>query len=219
MKVYFVLLISLIFGVVSAQQPQKSDLKLTQDLINSYMIYFKSYETLPSEVERKAKFNDIIDKENPSLSKTDRERAFKIVDSYIRADKGELLDFNLSDADKATIQNIISEAQQKEAMGMQGMQTEVNRIQNMTYSEYKAFVTQNGQIPLNESDIQKAYNKLHENDGKQIKVSKDQPQHMNYVQAMDILRNPKNYNEFSKAMRFINPSISEEDIEQAWQNR
>jgi hypothetical protein len=88
----------------------------------------------------------------------------------------------------------------------------------MSYAEYKAFVTQNGQIPLPESDIQKAYNALHKNDGKQVKISPQTIQPMNYVQAIDILRNPKKYTykEFSAALHFIKPEVTEVEIKKAW---
>ncbi len=203
------------------QQINKTDIDLTKDLVKSYMLYFKDYDPLAPISHRKARFNHIVDQENPNLSKSDRERAFKIVDAYIRADKGLPVDYKISDKDKKSMEELLGDAQQKQADGMKTMKGEVYRIKNMSYSEYKNFVSQNGQIPYKESDIQKSYNKLHQNDGKQVKVTADKPQPMNYIQAIDILRNPKkhSYDEFSKAMRFIKPEISDEDIKKAWEKR
>ena len=218
MKRVIVLIISLIFGVATAQQPQKSDMSATKDLINAYMDYFKDYDPLAPESVRKARFNKIVDKENPNLSAADRQRAFKIVDTYIRADKGYPVDYQIPEKDKKELEKMLNDAEQKKASGMDAMQGEVGRIKNMSYGEYKAYVTQNGEIPLPESDIQKAYNALHKNDGKQVPVSPQSTQPMNYVQAIDILRNPKKhtYSEFSAAMHFIKPEVTEAEIKEAW---
>jgi len=218
MKPVIVLIIGLFFGVATAQQPQESDMPVTKDLINAYRDYFKDYDPLAPESVRKARFNKIVDKENPNLSEADRQRAFKIVDAYIRADKGYPVDYQIPEKDKKEIENMLNDAEQKKATGMDAMLGETERFKNMSYSEYKAFVTQNGQIPLSESDIQNAYNKLHKNDGRQVKISPQSTQPMNYVQAIDILRNPKKhtYSEFNAAMRFIKPEVTEAEIKEAW---
>jgi len=218
MKRVIVLIIGLFFGVATAQQAQKTDISITKDLINVYMDYFKDYDPLAPESVRKARFNKIIDKENLNLSAADRQRVFKIVDAYIRADKGYPVDYQIPEKDKKEIEKMHKDAEQKKASGMDAMLGEAERYKNMSYSEYKAFVTQNGQIPLPESDIQNAYNQLHKDDGKQVQVSKQSTQPMNYVQAVDILRNPKKhtYSEFSAAMRFIKPEVTEAEIKEAW---
>jgi len=218
MKRIIVLIIGLFFGVAPAQQPQKSDMSVTKDLINAYMDYFKDYDPLAPESVRKARFNKIVDKENPNLSAADRQHAFKIVDAYIRADKGYPVDYQIPEKDKKELEKMRNDAEQKKASGIDAMQGEVGRIKSMSYSEYKAFITQNGQIPLPESDIQKAYNVLHKNDGNQVKLSLQASQSMNYVQAIDILRNPKKhtYSEFSTAMHFIKPEVTEAEIKEAW---
>ena len=88
---------------------------------------------------------------------------------------------------------------------MQAMMGEVSRIQNMSYSEYKNFVTQNGQIPLKEVDIKKAYNQMHKNDGKAVTITAQDMQkakQLTVVEAVDIIQNPNkhSYNEFKAAL-------------------
>ena len=97
-----VILISLLLAVqISAQQKIGQD--NFQDILSAYMDYFKDYDPLAPEPVRKAKFNKIINKENPNLSQADRDKAFKIVDAYIRADQGLYPGIRISDEDKQKI--------------------------------------------------------------------------------------------------------------------
>jgi hypothetical protein len=100
MKQIIMFITLLIFGLASGQQAQKSDISVTKDLINAYMDYFKDYDPLAPESVRKARFNKIVDKENPNLSAADRQRAFKIIDTYIRADKGYPVDYQIAEKEK-----------------------------------------------------------------------------------------------------------------------
>ena len=216
-----IIIFSLLFlAKIQAQQPQINQNNL-QDIIKSYIDYFDEYDPLAPEAVRKAKFNKVVNKENPNLSKADREKAFKIVDAYIRADKGLDPGIQISDQDKQIIQNMLNDAQQQKDKGMQAMMGEVNRIQNMSYSEYKNFVTQNGQVPLKEIDIKKAYNQMHKNDGKAVAITeqdKQKAKQLTIVEAVDIIQNPDkhSYSEFKAAMKLIQPNVSDKDIQKTW---
>ncbi len=216
-----IILFSLLFiGQIQAQQPINQD--NLQDVLSAYMDYFKGYDPLAPEATRKARFNKVVDKENPNLSQADRERAFKIVDAYIRADKGLDTEYKISDKDKQLIKEMLDDAEKQKQKGMQAMMGEVNRIQNMSYEDYKNFVTQNGQLPLKEAEIKKAYNQMHKNDGKAVSITPVDAQkskQLNQMEAIDILREPNKhtFGEFKAAMKLLKPEMSDEDIQKNWQ--
>ena len=220
MKNIFILFSLLFLGQIQAQQPTDQD--KVKDIFAAYMDYFKEYDPLAPESVRKAKFNKVVDKENPNLSQADREKAFKIVDAYIRADKGLDTDYKISEKDKQLINNMFADAEKLKEQGMQAMMREVERYQNMSYSEYKNFVTQNGQIPYKEADIKKAYNQMHKTDGKAVTITaqdKQKAKQLTIIEATDILQNPNkhSYNEFKAAMKLVQPNVSDEDIQKYWQ--
>ena len=194
------------------------------DVFTAYMDYFKEYDPLAPEPIRIARFNKIVDQENPNLSQTDRKKAFKIVDAYIRADKGMDTEYKISEEDKQLIKNMWTDAENQKEKGMQAMMGEVARYQNMSYSEFKQFITQNGQIPYHETDIKKAYNQMHKNDGKAVTITaedKQKSKQLNMVEAYDILQEPNkhSYNEFKAALKLLKPGISEEEIQSAWKHK
>ena len=219
MKKLILILSLLILGKTQAQQT--IDKANFQDVVHAYMDYFQGYDPLAPESVRKARFNAIVNKENPNLSQTDRERAFKIVDAYIRADKGLDSDFKISDEDKQLIENMWSDAERQKQKGVRAMNEEINRYKSMSYNGYKAFITQNGSLGLPENEIQKAYNAMHKTDGKQVSITQKNTLKLDMVQAIDILReaNKHTYQEFKAAMLVIKPDISEEEIQKAWSNR
>ncbi len=216
-----IIIFSLIFlAKVQAQQSQINQNNL-QAIIKAYIDYFDEYDPLAPEAVRKAKFNKVVNKENPDLSKADREKAFKIVDAYFRADQGLDPGYRISDEDKKLIQNMLKDAEKQKQKGMQAMMNEVSRYKNMSYEEYKNFVTQNGQIPYKEEDIKKAYNQMHKNDGKAVTLTPADTQkskQLNQMEAIDILREPKKhgFDEFKAAMKLLQPGISDEDIQKSW---
>ncbi len=186
------------------------------------MDYFKEYDPLAPEPVRKVKFNKIVDKQNSHLSQADREKAFKIVDAYIRADKGLNTDYKISEKDKQLISNLFASAEKQKEQGMQAMMSEVARYKNMSYSEFKNFITRNGQIPVKEADIKNTYNQMHKTDSKSVTVTaqdKQKTKQLTIIEAVDILQNPNKYNytEFKAAMKLVQLNVSDEDIQKAWQ--
>ena len=113
-KVLF-LLFFVYFGY--AQEPITTE--KPKDLFHAYISYFKQYDTLAPESVRKAKFNEIINKENPNLSKEDRNRAYTIVNAYIRADKeNDLTEFQLQKSDIYFIENLYNDANKLKEKGL-----------------------------------------------------------------------------------------------------
>ena len=99
------------------------------------------------------------------------------------------------------------------------MYNKVQSIQEMSYEQYKNYITKNGSIPLPEQEIQKAFNQMHQKDGKQVTVTKSNK--MDAIKAVDVLQNPKKYDyaTFKKALLFIKPTLSEQEIQKAWKKQ
>ena len=220
MKKILILFSLLFLGQIQAQQPTDQD--KVKGIVAAYMDYFKEYDPLALEPVRKARFNKIVDKENPHLSQADREKAFKIVDAYIRADKGLDTGYKISEKDKQLIKDMYADAEKQKEKGMQAMMGEATHYQNMSYSEFKNFITQNGQIPYKEAEIKKAYNQMHKNDGKAVTITaqdKQKAKQLNQMEAIDILREPNKHSfaEFKAALKLLKPGISDDEIQKNWQ--
>jgi len=222
-KVILLILIAISINMSLAQQPSSVHKTSLGEMLKAYEDYSKEYDPLAPISVRKARFNDIVNKENPALSKSDRDKAFSIVDAYIRADKGLPIETKISEKDKKEIENMLAEANRKKEVGMNALKGEVNRYKKMSYSEYKTFITQNGQIALPEKEIRKAYNNLHKDDGKQVSVNGNYKKTtvQNQMEAIDILRHPEKhtYSEFQSAFLFLKPDTPETEIRKAWENK
>ncbi len=179
--------------------------------------YYDEYEKPSPKAVREAKFNDYVNEVNPNLSTSDRKKAFQIVDAYIRASQGEKIDFRLEKEQKNQLENLLKETRQKKEMGIKALNGKLTEIRNMSYTEYKNYVTDNGAIPLPENDIRKSYNQMHASDEKKVKEV-PVTNKMDQFKAIDVLQNPKNYSyeEFKSAILFLKPNTSEEDIKKAW---
>ncbi len=220
MKQLLFIFIILVFNTLNAQNTSKLSFKQTMVVAQKLMKYYNQYENGASESVKIAKFNEYINQVNPNLSQADRKKAFRIVNAYIESSKGKTIDMQLTQEQKQQVERMLQETAQKKQEGMHAMHEKMQDIKNMSYSEYKNFATQNGQIPLPEADIQKAYNQMHQNDGKKVKVTAkttitkiDNP-----VVAIEIVRHPKKhtYQEFKIAMKYLKPDISEEEIQKIW---
>jgi len=223
-KVILLILIGISINMSLAQQPSSVHKISHGEMLKAYEDYFKDYDPLAPEPVRKAKFNKIVDKQNPNLSQADRERAFKIVDTYIRADQGLDAGINISDKDKQLIKNMLTDAEKQKEKAMQAMMGEAARYKKMSYAEFKNFITQNGQIPYKEAELKKAYNQIHKNDGKAITITakdKQKSKQLNQMEAVDILREPgkHSFEEFKAAMKLLKPGISDEKIHKYWQKK
>lgn len=206
------------FGQANAQTPKDSI--RVMGYVKAMLHLDKKYDQHKTKAARRKAFDSVVANmpDGDKATEDDKAKAFKIVDAYISASKGKKVAVKVSDKDKKDIEKILTDANQKKTTGMQAMQGEAERIKSMSYSEYKAFVSQNGQIPFKESDIQKAFNDLHKDDGKQVAITPDAPQPMNYIQAIDILNNPKEhtYQEFKTAVLYLKPNLTEPEIQKMW---
>jgi len=221
---FFILLLSLNLALLHAQeQPSGLSQEQTMLVVKKLMDYFDQYENGAPESLKKAKFNEYVDEVNPNLSQSDREKSYAIVNAYISASKGQKTNFQLSEEQSNEIVQMFDQAEKQKEAGMQAMMGKLNQIKSMSYPEYKNYVTQDGQITLPESEIQKSFNQLHQNDGKQVKVVQESKSNKidNPVVAIDIINNPDKhtYQEFKAALKFLKPDLSDEQIRKLWEQK
>ena len=224
MKKTILLLILLLQAGITMAQNNDRQLSNEQAMTaaKKLMEFDEQFDNGAPESLKKAKFDEFVDELNPELSKEDRKKAYDVVNWYIKASKGQKADIHLSEEQQQQVEQMLEEAQQKKEAGLQAVSGQMQALKKMSYTEFKAYVTQNGDILLPEADIQKAYNQLHQNDGKQVKVTPANKAKIdNPVTAIDIIEHPEKhtYSEFRSAMKFLDPNMSEEDIKNMWNNK
>jgi len=221
-----VLYISFLFLSFQGIQAQNNSQQLSQEqvqtVVRKMMQFYDQYDNGAPESLKKAKFNEYVDEVNPALSKADRNKAYTIVNAYIMADKGQSLHLNISDEKAAELEKMLQNATDKQQQGLEATYQKVAEIKQMSYSEYRDYVTQNGQVYMDENQIRKAFNAMHKDDGKQVSTSvidTGDNEKMSQIKAIDVLQNPKNYKEFRQAILTLKPNMPEEEIRKAWQNK
>jgi len=224
MKKTILLLILLLQAGITMAQNNDRQLSNEQAMTaaKKLMELDEQFDNGAPESLKKAKFDEFVDELNPELSKEDRKKAYDVVNWYIKASKGQKADIHLSEEQQQQVEQMLEEAQQKKEAGLQAVSGQMQALKKMSYAGFKAYVTQNGDILLPEADIQKAYNQLHQNDGKQVKVTPANKAKIdNPVTAIDIIEHPEKhtYSEFKSAMKFLDPNMSEEDIKNMWNNK
>ena len=222
-KTIIILIFLLQAGIVIAQN---NDHQLSNEqamlAAKKLMEFDEQFDNGAPESLKKAKFDEFVDELNPELSKEDRKKAYDVVNWYIKASKGQKTDISLTDEQQKQIEQMLNETEQKKQAGMQALNAKMQDLKSMSYSEFKAYVTQDTELPMPESDIQKAYNQLHKDDGKQVTVTPaDNTKIDNPVTAIDIVNNPEkhSYSEFRAALKFLDPNLSDEEIKKAWNKK
>jgi type III secretory pathway component EscR len=225
-RIIYFLLVLLIYTCSQAQnENQHLSEKQVSMLVQKMMQFYQQYDKGAPESLKKAKFNEYVNQVNPALSEEEREQAYVIVNAYIMADKGEAVDLGITDEEKQELQGMFEQAAEQQQTGNEAAMQKVAELKQMTYNEYRDYVTQNGQLYIDENEIRKAYNAMHSDDkqrqvaleeqeGKPVKVD-------NTVQAIDIVNNPGKYTyeEFRQAVKFLKPQATDEEINQIWSQR
>jgi hypothetical protein len=221
--ILYIIIILLPFLTTQAQNnSQQLSQEQVQTVVHKMMQFYDQYDNGAPESLKKAKFNEYVDEVNPALSKADRKKAYTIVNAYIMADKGQSLNLNISDEKAAESEKMLQSATDKQQQGLEATYQKVAEIKQMSYSEYRDYVTQNGQVYMDENQIRKAYNEMHKDDGKQVStavIDTGDNEKLSQIKAIDVLRNPKSYKEFRQAILTLKPNMPEEEIRKAWQNK
>jgi hypothetical protein len=213
-----IFLIVVFLQFTSAQQ--KPDNQLTPDEINKATLklieYYESYEDGSTESQRRAKHDNAIEELTSGAASTkDKNDAYKVIDAYIKADKSPSPQTgnkqgSLDDAIKQTDDYKKAEA---------AINVSINNLQNMSYPEFEQTVLQL-KPGTGRREIKETYNKMHGKDGKQVAITAADdeitPQQQIFW-AIETIENPRNYEEFIKAAKILDPEISETKLKQGWE--
>lgn len=201
---------------VKAQE--KTSTNATPDEVNKAMLklfeYYESYEDGSTPAQRNAKFDNALDAlSGGGLNSKDKNDAFKIVDAYIRADQnpsgGNESNGTSNDFIKKT-----DEYKQAEKAINEGF----NRLTTMSYPDFEKTMMQL-KPSSGRREIKETYNKMHAKDGKQVAITSADDEltpQQQMLWAVKTIENPKNYEEFARAAKILNPKVSDEKLRQGW---
>jgi len=172
---------------------------------------------LGPEPVRRAKFNAYVDCVDPSMSKEERDQAFRVVDAYIRGD-GEWLPEDKKREIRAILRQMNEQYRRDTTRGMEVVRNQTSRIRQMSYTEYAAYVRELNP-GFTDRQIAQSYNSLHQSDGRRVPVPEENPEEMTQVKALEIATNPGDYDypAVRRAFLFLDPKMKEDDIRKIWE--
>ncbi len=217
-SLFFIFVLLALAGVSLAQQTQQEPLSTDEVTQTVEMLsrYFETYESESSDMEKRQKFMEAFNQAtNGTASQEELDQAFSIIDAYIKADQ-KPEDANSNQQDVSFDEAFKQTEQYKESQN--ALQEILFRFSNMSYSEFEGMVSQI-RPDLSKREIKEAYNQIHQGTDKMVSITADDDEMTSQQQmmwAMETINNPTNFEEFSKAMKILNPKISDEIIGQAW---
>lgn len=220
LSISFIVTCIMFAQVVSAQStlPIPQNLDSLQNKVMKLMEFYDSYDDGSPESLKKAKYNNAIDEIlEGTATQSDKDQAYKIIDAYIKGDKALEQKSDVQEPNDDDFDEYIENTEEAKA-AINYLNQQKGMLQNMSYSEFEDFVEKANPI-ANKSDIKKAFNVLHKSDEKKVSISsgdEKMTEAQKQVWAFDILNNPKNYEDFKKACRILDPNMAESKIENAW---
>lgn len=213
-----VFLLLMAFVQISKSQ-EKTTNNVTPDEINKAVSklfeYYGSYEDGSTQSQKNAKFDNAFDVlTRGSATSKDKNDAFKIVDTYIKADQ------NPSGNDETNgLQNDFIKKTDEYKEADKAIKNGLNNLMNMPYSEFESTVLM---LQPNSSKrvIKGTYNNMHRNDGKKVPITTaddEMTPQQQMMWAIKTTENPKNYEEFVKAAKILDPKIQETKLRQGWE--
>ncbi len=213
-KLLFFLLIMLSTAWLRAQTDEK-----TACMDRTLRAFYAEYDGhLGPEPVRKAKFNDYIDCTDPDMPPAERDRAFRLVDAYIRGDGSGLLTEDKKRQLQATLQDLQKQFRRDSARAMKAIDGQMAHLRSMSYAEYASYLRE--MYPLmDDRQIALSYNRLHQADGKKVTVPAKRTGAMNPDQALKIVEHPERYDfaRYFKAYLLLDPAADREEVRQFWQ--
>lgn len=220
MKNKFLLILVLVTSFTFAQvnKSQTVDRKATDSInftVSKLMEFYDSYEDGSPESLKKAKFNKAVDAlPGSNVSKKDKADAYQIVNAYIKGDKALEQDNSQKNKTHEGLDDAINNTNEaKEAQKF--IEQQKDMFTQMSYSEFEAYII-NISPGIGKKEIKTAYNELHKNDGKQVLItSEDEEMTETQLQmwALETLQNPKNCEDFRKAIKVLKIQMPEIEIE------
>ena len=200
----------------SAEEVQQGVNEL-QNQVKSLFDYYEKYDEDTSKKEKKNALDKAIDDMagEGKVSEKDKSDAFKVIDAYIDADKSPTQ--NKPEREQIAIEET-PEVQEK---AQEYFDAAKNHLLSMSYAEYEKSIWAVNPM-VSRKEIKESYNKLHQNDGKIVSISvadNQDTETQKQVKAFNQMQNAKTYQEYKEAINILNPSVSDEEIHKAWDNR
>mgnify|MGYP001347526848 CR=1 FL=1 len=214
-----VLIMALTMQIAIAQEKSKNEVtpdeiqKVTLKLIE----YYESYEDGSTESQRRAKHDNAIDAMSRGAANSqDKNDAYKIIDAYIKADKDP--GANHAGEQQGSPDDAIKQTEEYKK-AEKAINNGMTNLMNMSYPEFEKTVLQ---LQPNSSrrEIKETYNKMHKNDGKQVAITAADDEltpQQQMLWAVKAIENPKNYEEFVKAAKILDPKVSDEKLKKGWE--
>jgi hypothetical protein len=211
--------ISFVQAQNTTQVPQGID--SLQNKVMKLMQFYDSYDDGSPESLKKAKYNDAVDEiSEGTATQSDKDAAYKIIDAYIKGDKALENDKPEQNTNEQSFDDAIENSKEvQEALKFVEQQKTI--LTQMSYPDFETYVL-NANPLAGKKEIKTAYNAMHKTDGKQVTVTpadEEMTEMQKQVWAFGILENPKNYEEFRKACKILNPKFSDTEIRKVWENR
>lgn len=219
---YSIKLISLIFALLgitwAGSAQEKTTSNVTPAEVNKAMLklfeYYESYEDGSTQAQRNAKFDNAMDAlSGGGLNSKDKNDTYKFVDAYIRADQNPSGGNETNGSSNDFIKNTDEYKQAEKAIN-EGF----NRLTTMSYPDFEKTMMQL-KPTSGHREIKEIYNKMHAKDGKQVAITAADDEltpQQQMLWAVKVIENPKNYEEFTKAAKILNPKVTDEKLRQSW---
>ncbi len=188
-----------------------------QNQVKSLFEYYEKYDENTSKKEKKDALDKAIDDMagKGTVSEKDKADSFKVIDAYIEADKAP-------SQNKPTNKQIaIKDTPEVQEKAQEYFDAAKNHLLSMSYAEYEKSIWAANPM-VSRREIKESYNKLHQNDGKIVSISvadNQDTETQKQVKAFNQMQNAKTYQEYKEAINILNPSVSDEEIRKAWENR
>jgi len=217
-----ILIFSLVFSLYAQEEtPTAEELqegtKELQEQVQSLMNFYEKYEEKTTDKDKKQAYDKAIDKLDNKGEATEKDKndAFQIIDAYIKADKAP--SNPQPKREEVTLENNPEIKQQAQAQFDSALAT----LKGMSYEEYETYIWKI-QPMATRKEVKESYNDLHEDDGKSVKISSadnEDTEVQKQVRALELMEKATTYKEYSAAIRVINPSLKDDEIRKAWDNR
>ncbi len=203
----------------TTQIPQSIDSLGTK--VMKLMEFYESYDNGSPESLKKAKYEDAVDELfGGAATKNDKEDAYKIIDAYIKGDKALEQDKPQQTENAQSFDDAIKNTDEVKA-AQEFLDQQKTMFMQMSYSEFEASILKFNPV-ASKKEIKTAFNEMHKADGKKVPITKaDEEKTAAQLQmwAINVLNNPKNYEDFKKACKIMNPKFADSDIRKVWENR
>lgn len=221
MKLIYYTITLLFVLIVFVQKAEAQNLDSLQNQVMKLMQYYESYDNGSPDSLKKAKYKNAVKEiTDGTVTQHEIDESFKIVDWYITGDKAIGSNDETSPSDQESFDEYIENTDEAKA-AINYLNEQKGMLQKMSYSEFEDFCEKASPF-ANKSDIKKAYNKMHNTDGKQVSISlgdEKMTEAQKQMWAFDVLNNPKNYEDLKKACKIMDPNMPESKIKNAWEQK